>query len=56
MVFAGRERDIADLRAALGGGSRLVLVTGDAGIGKTVAHHRDLEVEAAEGVHFERVA
>ena len=27
--------DIADLRAALGGGSRLVLVTGDAGIGKT---------------------
>jgi predicted ATPase len=35
MVFAGRERDIADLRAALGGGSRLVLVTGGAGIGKT---------------------
>ena len=35
MVFAGREREISDLRGALGGGSRLVLVAGDAGIGKT---------------------
>jgi hypothetical protein len=35
MVFAGREREISDLRGALGGASRLVLVAGDAGIGKT---------------------
>src|SRR5580693_6868754 len=35
MVFVGREREISDLRGALGGGSRLVLVAGDAGIGKT---------------------
>jgi len=35
MVFAGREREAAELRAALGGRSRLVLVAGDAGIGKT---------------------
>jgi predicted ATPase len=34
-VFAGRSRELAGLRAALGGGSRLVLVAGDAGIGKT---------------------
>ena len=35
MVFAGREREISDLRGALGGASRLVLVAGDAGVGKT---------------------
>ena len=35
MVFAGREREVSELRAALGGGSRLVLVAGDAGVGKT---------------------
>jgi DNA-binding CsgD family transcriptional regulator len=34
-VFAGRGRELAGLRAALDGGSRLVLVAGDAGIGKT---------------------
>ena len=34
-VFAGRRRELAELRAALAGGSRLVLVAGDAGIGKT---------------------
>jgi len=35
MVFAGREREVSELRAALRGGSRLVRVAGDAGIGKT---------------------
>ena len=35
MVFTGREREVSELRAALGGGSRLVLVAGDAGVGKT---------------------
>jgi DNA-binding CsgD family transcriptional regulator len=34
-VFAGRRRELAALRAALDGGWRLVLVAGDAGIGKT---------------------
>ena len=33
--FAGRRRELSDLRAALAGRSRLVLVAGDAGIGKT---------------------
>jgi len=33
--FVGRERELARLRAALGGDIRLVLVTGDAGVGKT---------------------
>src|SRR5258705_5665383 len=33
--FAGRERELSSLRAALGGDARLLLVTGDAGVGKT---------------------
>jgi predicted ATPase len=33
--FAGRRREMSDLRAALAGHSRLILVAGDAGIGKT---------------------
>jgi DNA-binding CsgD family transcriptional regulator/tetratricopeptide (TPR) repeat protein len=33
--FAGRRRELSELHAALAGGSRLVLVAGDAGIGKT---------------------
>jgi DNA-binding CsgD family transcriptional regulator/tetratricopeptide (TPR) repeat protein len=35
MVFAGREREVSELRAVVRGGSRLVLVAGDAGVGKT---------------------
>jgi DNA-binding CsgD family transcriptional regulator len=33
--FVGRERELARLRAALGGDTRMVLVVGDAGVGKT---------------------
>src|SRR5262252_9757331 len=33
--FVGRERELAFLRAALGGDTRMVLVVGDAGVGKT---------------------
>jgi predicted ATPase len=33
--FVGRERELALLRAALGGDARLLLVAGDAGVGKT---------------------
>ena len=33
--FAGRERELSSLRGALGGDARLLLVTGDAGVGKT---------------------
>jgi predicted ATPase len=33
--FAGRRRELSDLRGALAGRSRLILVAGDAGIGKT---------------------
>jgi predicted ATPase len=33
--LVGRERELALLRAALGGDARLLLVAGDAGVGKT---------------------
>ena len=33
--FAGRERELSRLHAALSGDTRLVLVVGDAGVGKT---------------------
>ena len=33
--FVGRESELSSLRGALGGGARLVLVVGDAGVGKT---------------------
>jgi hypothetical protein len=33
--FVGRERELSRLRVALGGDTRLVLVVGDAGVGKT---------------------
>jgi hypothetical protein len=34
-VFVGREAELSCLRASLYGGARLLLVVGDAGIGKT---------------------
>jgi hypothetical protein len=33
--FVGRERELSHLEGALGGDARLVLVVGDAGVGKT---------------------
>jgi len=33
--LVGRERELSRLRAALGGDTRMVLVVGDAGVGKT---------------------
>ena len=33
--FVGRERELSRLGAALGGDTRMVLVVGDAGVGKT---------------------
>ena len=35
VVFVGRERELSRLQAALGGDARLLLVMGDAGVGKT---------------------
>ena len=35
VAFVGRDRELSRLLAALGGGVRLVLVVGDAGVGKT---------------------
>jgi hypothetical protein len=35
VAFVGRERELSRLLAALRGGVRLVLVVGDAGVGKT---------------------
>jgi hypothetical protein len=53
-VFVGRDRELARLRAVVGGGeARLLLVVGDAGVGKTGhrqparRHHRDLRDRAA---------
>jgi hypothetical protein len=34
-VFAGRARELSGLRSALDGNARLLLVVGDAGVGKT---------------------
>jgi hypothetical protein len=34
-AFVGREGDLSRLRAAVGGDTRLLLVVGDAGVGKT---------------------
>ena len=35
VAFVGREPELSRLMGALGGGARLVLVAGDAGVGKT---------------------
>jgi hypothetical protein len=46
--FLGREDELSYLAGALGGDARLVLVTGDAGVGKTAAG-RDVAITACGG-------
>src|SRR5207248_1033651 len=48
--FVGRERELSRLRAALGGDVRLVLVVGDAGVGKTRCVAEGLRPAAADGL------
>jgi hypothetical protein len=48
--FVGRERELALLRAAAGGDARLVLVAGDAGVGKTRLVAEAMRLAAAEGI------
>jgi tetratricopeptide (TPR) repeat protein len=49
-VFVGREGELSRLRSALGGRARLVLVVGDAGIGKTRFVSEGLAQAAASGM------
>jgi AAA ATPase domain len=49
-VFVGRERELARLQTALGEQARLVLVVGDAGIGKTRFVAEGLAQAAASGM------
>jgi predicted ATPase len=48
--FVGRERELSRLRAALGGDTRMVLVVGDAGVGKTRFTGEGMRRAAAGGV------
>ena len=50
LVFVGRQRELPRLRAALGGGARLLLVVGDAGIGKTRLVAEGLRLAASDGL------
>ena len=47
--FVGRKRELAFLRAALGGDTRMVLVVGDAGLGKTRFAEEGMRRAAAGG-------
>jgi len=47
--FVGRERELSLLRAALGGDARLLLVVGDAGVGKTRLVAEGMRPAAAAG-------
>jgi DNA-binding CsgD family transcriptional regulator/tetratricopeptide (TPR) repeat protein len=49
-VFVGRERELSRLRAVLGGDARLLLVVGDAGVGKTRLVTEGLRLAAADGL------
>ena len=48
--FVGREGELSRLREALGGGTRVLLVVGDAGVGKTRFVTEGLERAAGSGV------
>jgi ATP/maltotriose-dependent transcriptional regulator MalT len=48
--FVGRARELSCLRAALGGDARLLLVAGDAGVGKTRLTGEAMRLAAASGM------
>src|SRR5215471_14776677 len=48
--FVGRDRELSRLRAALGAGTRLLLVVGDAGVGKTRFAGEGMRRAAAGGL------
>ncbi len=48
--FVGREHELSSLRGALGGDTRLLLVTGDAGVGKTRFVAEGMRSAAAGGM------
>jgi DNA-binding CsgD family transcriptional regulator/tetratricopeptide (TPR) repeat protein len=48
--FVGRARELSCLRAALGGDARLLLVAGDAGVGKTRFTRETMRLAAASGM------
>jgi predicted ATPase len=48
--FVGRERELSRLRAALGAGTRLLLVVGDAGVGKTRFAGEGMRRAVADGL------
>ena len=48
--FVGRERELSRLRAALGAGTRLLLVVGDAGVGKSRFAGEGMRRAAASGL------
>jgi DNA-binding CsgD family transcriptional regulator len=50
VAFVGRERELERLLGALGGGARLVLVVGDAGVGKTRFAEEGMARAAAAGM------
>src|SRR5690242_5772415 len=50
VVFVGRGRELSRLRAALGGEAQLLLVVGDAGVGKTRLVAEGLRLAASDGL------
>jgi DNA-binding CsgD family transcriptional regulator/tetratricopeptide (TPR) repeat protein len=50
VVFVGRERELSLVRAVLGGDARLLLVVGDAGVGKTRLVAEGVRLATADGL------